>query len=133
MTDLDNIQFIDNPAVQNSDGAYLDIQINVAKALESWRLSLFSFEWLTPEGKIKTTEALSENERPKRRTTESHIKNGTALEKPILGIGLKDNIEIGAGRAIFLTLAAHGMKTMPVHIPKSNESDFKPFRADVNS
>jgi hypothetical protein len=46
---------------------------------------------------------------------------------------MMENIEIGCGRAEFLTLAAHGLKTMPVHIPKSNESDFKPFRADVKS
>jgi hypothetical protein len=49
-----------------------------------------------------------------------------------LGIGLQDNVEIGSERAVLLTLAALGYETMPVHIPKSNESDFKHFRADVS-
>ena len=48
-------------------------------------------------------------------------------------IGMMDNVEIGVGRAELLTLAAAGIETMPVHIPKSSESDFKPFRADVKS
>lgn len=103
--------------------------IDAAKALESWRTSLFSFEWLDENGNIKPFEDLSAAEADKRRRVEDTLDKGGALERPVLGIGLQDNVEIGAGRAEFLTLAARGMATIPVHIPKSCESDFKPFLA----
>jgi hypothetical protein len=40
-----------------------------------------------------------------------------------------ENVEIGAGRAVFLTLAALGAKKLPVHIPKTHEDEFSPFLA----
>ena len=130
MGNKENIEFIDNAA---SGEHYICVIVDVSCVLKSWRDSLFSFEWLSPEGEIKSSEELSEQEQPKRASVEEKLHNGKPIEKPILGIGLQDNIEIGSGRAEFLTLAAHGLKEIPVHIPKSNESDFKDFLADVNS
>jgi hypothetical protein len=122
--------FVDNPVVKSRRDHYVDIEVNVEKILTSWRISLFSFEWLKPGGGgIRETAELPENEQPKRREVERKLQAGEALEKPVLGIGLMDNVEIGVGRAVFLTLAAQGIKTIPVHIPKSNETEFKPFRA----
>jgi len=97
--------------------------------LESWRMSLFSYEWVLPDGRIKDLAELSEAEQPKRKIVEDALKNGDKLEKPVLGIGLLENVEIGSGRATFLTLAANGCKTMPVHIPKSSTKEFAPFLA----
>ena len=82
-----------------------------------------------PDGRIKTLEELPEKEHAKRRDAEEKIEKQTDLEKPILGIGLMDNVEIGSGRALFLSLAAHGVKTIPVHIPKSNQDEFKNYLA----
>ena len=130
--DITNIKFIDNSATKNSDGRYTSITVTVDDVLKSWRDSVFSYEWMDGEGKIKAFEELPEHEKPKRTRVEDIITQGLPLEKPLLGIGLKDNVEIGVGRAEFLTLASHGMKTIPVHIPKSNESDFKAFLADVD-
>lgn len=130
--DITNIQFIDNSAAKNDSGRYASIAVNVERVLESWRDSVFSYEWLDGNGKIKSNDDLAEREKPKRRRVEEALQSKDPLEKPILGIGLKDNIEIGTGRAEFLTLAAHGVKTIPVHIPKSNESDFKDFIVGVN-
>jgi hypothetical protein len=121
-------KFVDNPVVKSRRDNYIDIDVNVEKVLKSWRISLFSFEWLGPEGRIKSADELPEAEKPKRAEVERRLKAGEALEKPILGIGMLDNIEIGSGRAVFLTLAAQGAKTVPVHIPRSNEGEFKPFR-----
>jgi hypothetical protein len=124
-------KFIDNPVAQSRPGAYLDITVSVEKILKSWRVSLFSFEWMRPDGQIKSGGELPEGERPKRAEVERKLAAGEALEKPVLGIGLLDNVEIGSGRAVFLTLAASGVAVIPVHIPKSNESEFKAFRADI--
>lgn len=106
----------------------MNIEVDVALVLKSWRLSLFSFEWLRPDGSLKALKELAENEAQKRRLVEEKLKNGIALEKPVLGIGIADNIEIGAGRAEFLTLAAQGIAVIPVHIPAANKSDFKPYQ-----
>ena len=131
MTERQAIEFIDNAGATNAQ--YICVNIDVSKVLESWHLSVFSFEWLKSDGSIKSLEELSEDEKPKREEVEGTLKKGNSIIKPILGIGIQDNIEIGTGRAVLLTLAALGVETMPVHIPKSNESDFQAFLADVNS
>lgn len=121
--------FITNPVIQGREDHYATIQIKVDAVLESWRMSLFSYEWILPDGRIRDTNELSENERTKRAAIESSLKRQDQLEMPILGIGLLENVEIGSGRALFLTLAAHGYKTIPVHIPKSNTKEFASFLA----
>ncbi len=123
-----NFTFRDNPVAAGRAGHYMEITVDCDKVMKSWRSSLFSFEWLLPDGRIKSTAELPAHEQPRREAVEQALSSGQALEKPILGIGMIDNVEIGSGRATFLTLVAHGAKTIPVHIPVSNEADFKKFR-----
>lgn len=123
--------FIPNPALQSREGHFTVIEIDTAQALRSWQRSLFSYEWLTPDGSIKEKEALAPAEREKRRQVEEAVAAGQPLPMPVLGIGIMDNIEIGSGRAEFLTLAAQGRRFLSVHIPKSNLADFKPFLAQT--
>lgn len=130
--EVNNIQFIENPALHGRANRYICIVIDVPGVLESWRRSLFSFEWLRPDGEIKDLPELPAREQPKRAAVEQKLETGMPIEQPVLGIGLMENVEIGIGRAEFLTLAARGVTRMPVHIPASNESDFKAFRADVS-
>jgi len=127
MTTQMDIAFTDNPAIQGKESKYETVTVDVAKTIASWRESMFSFEWLTPEGDIKPAEELSEREQPKRQQIEELLKQGKPLAKAVLGIGLQDNIEIGIGRAHFLTAASKGLKSLPVHVPKSSAEDFKPF------
>ena len=122
-------QFKDNPVATGRPDHYMEMTIDTAKIMKSWRASLFSFEWLLPDGRIKTAGELSETERPRREAVEEALQKNQPLDKPILGIGMMDNVEIGSGRATFLTLVAHGAATLPVHIPRSNETDFKKFQA----
>lgn len=131
MNRLNEIKFIDNAAIGTRHENYTTVFVDVRAVLKSWQLSLFSFQWLSPEGQIKSLPELPVDEQPKRKGVEEKLQAAAAIERPILGIGLMDNIEIGVGRAEFLTLAAHGMETIPVHIPKSNESDFKAFLATL--
>jgi hypothetical protein len=133
MTQDKNIRFTENPTVAEDPARYVTLHVRVADVVESWRDSLFSFEWLNPDGEIKSMDELKDSEQEKRRAVEKLLKDSSPIPMPILGIGMMDNIEIGSGRAEFLTLAACGVKTMPVHIPKSCETDFKPFLADVKS
>lgn len=123
------LSFIDNPAIKGREKNYAEVTVSIPKIVQSWRESLFSYEWMMPDGRIKARDELPEGERPKRDAAEKAIESGGPLEKPVLGIGLLENVEIGTGRAILLTLAAHGVKTMPVHIPASHKDEFKPFIA----
>jgi len=122
-----NMKFIDNPALLSTKHKYNTVLVDTDKTIKSWRASIFSFEWLTPEGKIKTEDQLCAKEHTKRRAIETLIKEKKPIPKSVLGIGIQDNIEIAIGRAHFLTLAAHNIICIPVHIPKSNIEDFKPF------
>lgn len=131
MDRLDQIKFIDNAAIASRPENYTTVFVDVKAVLKSWRLSLFSFQWLAPDGRIKELAELPEDEKPKRKRVETCLKSAAPIERPVLGIGLMDNVEIGAGRAEFLTLAAHGATRLPVHIPKSNQSDFKAFLAAI--
>ncbi|MFP4314070.1 MAG: hypothetical protein ACLFR0_07065 [Alphaproteobacteria bacterium] len=132
MTDLTNIKFTANKAAQSRPDHYLDVNVNARAIIESWKSSLFSHEWLSPEGRIKDLKELPASEQSKRENVELALANAQEIAKPILGIGLLENVEIGSGKAEFLTLAALGLDKIPVHIPKSNESDFKDFICDVN-
>lgn len=121
------VQFTDSPALTGRESKYRTVEVNVDAVLQSWRLSLLSFEWLTPEGTLRTLDSLPLREREKRLQVEHLLSTGQKLERPVLGIGLMDNVEIGGGKAVFMTLAALGYKTLPVHIPVSCEKELKSF------
>ncbi len=133
MSITQSVNFIDNKAALAKPEQFISIEVSVEAVLKSWKLSVFSYEWLARDGSIKSFSALSEAEAEKRALVEKALKAGEPLEKPLLGIGIQDNVEIGSGKAVLLTLADMGLKTMPVHIPKSNKSDFNAFLADVPS
>jgi len=132
MTKNANIEFIDNKAAQKAPEKFMSVQVDVARVLKSWKTSLFSYEWLDGEGKIKPFQDLDAPQTDKLRAAQSKMTSGEKLEKPILGIGILDNVEIGAGHAEFIIAALQEYKAIPAHIPKSNESDFKDFIADVS-
>lgn len=119
--------FTDNPAIISRREHYFDARVSVELILQSWRQSLFSHEWLLADGRIKSIRELPGTEAHKREKVELDLAGRRPLIKPVLGIGLLDNVEIGSAKAEFLTLASMGWHEIPVHIPKSNADDFKPF------
>ncbi|MBI1326609.1 MAG: hypothetical protein GC136_03100 [Alphaproteobacteria bacterium] len=131
MSPFEPDQFNDHPVAVKANGKFTSVMVDVDAVVKSWKKSLFSYEWLTPEGAIKPIDALNDAEMQKRALVEERITKGDKLEKPILGIGMLDNVEIGSGREILLTLAAHGTKKMPVHVPASQVAEFKKFRVDL--
>lgn len=124
-----NLQFTDNPSLKGREDRYIVVKVRTEAILKSWRQSLFSFEWLTPDGGIRPLDDLPLHERDKRLKVEKSLIDGTGLTRPVLGIGMLENVEIGAGRDVFLTLAAHGLPEIEVHIPASNKPDFNHFTA----
>lgn len=125
------ISMIPSSSLQGREADYKGIVVSVPRVLSSWRHSLFAFEWLDPKGALKTKDSLPEAEREKRNSVEKAIEEGAPLECPVLGIGLLDTVEIGAGRAVFLTLAAHGFTEVEVHVPEKSFRFFKDFLAST--
>ena len=121
------LKFSDNIAIKGREDRYQTVRVASAAVIKSWRSSLFSFEWLDENGAIRALDDLPLHERDKRLKVEKALASAESLNRPVLGIGVLDNVEIGAGRDVFLTLAARGFKEIEVHIPKSAIADFKPF------
>ena len=127
--DTDTFHMADSTAIRGREDRYTVLRVRTKDVLKSWRSSLFSFEWLNPDGSIRSLDELPLHERDKRIKVEKSIKSGDVLERPVLGIGIMDNVEIGANRDVFLTLASIGLNEIEVHIPVSNMADFKKFIA----
>lgn len=122
-----SLHFTDSPSIKGREDRYLTVRVRVKDVLKSWKKSLYSFEWLLPDGTIRTLDDLPLHERDKRLKVEKHLSSGDTLSRPVLGIGIMDNVEIGAGRDVFLTLAAKGLTDIEVHIPASNQKEFSKF------
>ncbi len=121
------VQFTDNKITSGKEGAYRVEEVLVGKVLESWKFSLFSFEWLTPDGDMRDLSDLPDLEQEKYQKIMLQLSRNEPLERPVLGIGVMDNIEIGSRRDIFLTLAKQGYTKLSVHIPAANLKEFTPY------
>lgn len=120
-------RFNDNPAIKGKEARYDVVFVDCSKVIKSWKASLFSFEWLAEDGSVRALDDLPLKEHDKRAAVEKALSHHEPLDRPVLGIGIMDNVEIGAGRDVFLTLASLGAKNVEVHIPKSCTKDFKDF------
>ncbi len=121
------ISFIDNRSVSGQEDKYKTVTVDVDKIIQNWRSSLFAHSWFHADGRMKALEELSDIEQERRRDVEQQIDGKQHIERPVLGIGLLDNVEIGSGRSVFVTLAAHQYKEVSVHIRLSNEDELKDF------
>lgn len=127
LSDGKNIPLTNHDSVSYSSTKYKTVTVDVAKTVESWKNSLFSYEWLTKDGDFKNIENLPPKDQERRTEILKKIEQGKPLVTPILGMGMLDNVEIGVGRAVFLTLAIMGATEIPVHIPVSQEDFFEKF------
>ena len=122
------LRFMDNPST--AKGEYICVEVDIEKVLQSWQQSVFAKNWLDEKAHLKPFESLDENDQQRLLDVKTKIEAGEAIPYPVLGIGLMDHIEIGSARAIFIYLCALGHTSMAVHIPASNEQDFKEFLSD---
>lgn len=128
---MNTLNLIANTGTLQDPDLYTEITVDAGKIIESWTLSVMSLEWLDKKGRIKALKNLKPMKQEKRLAIEEALKNGERIEKPILGIGLYDNVEMGSGRAAFVTLAAQGFDCIPVHVRKSQLASFQEFVCDV--
>jgi hypothetical protein len=122
-----HISFITNPAIKGREDKFVTLKIAVEPVVKSWKHSLFAHEWVKPDGTLKSPHELSDANRAKRLRVEERLKKGEALECPVLGLGVTDEVEIGSGRDVLLTLADHEVAVIEVHVPKSHSDDFRAF------
>lgn len=123
-----SVKFIDNSGIKGRENSYVALTVKADLVIQSWKNSLFSFEWLTPDGKIRGASLLSESDQQKFNAVAKKLKYGEAVERPILGFGILDNVEIGSKKDVFLTLASHGVTEISVHILKQDEKHFADYR-----
>lgn len=126
---MENITFVDHSVALAKPDMYMTVDVDIESVLKSWKSSLFSFEWLHNDGRLRTLDELPLAQRQKRLDTQQAIENGQSLVKPVLGIGMLNSVEIGSGKAVFLTLAAAGYTAIPVHITVADKADFAPYLA----
>lgn len=123
----DTITFTDNPAIESRMERYVTLKLSTAHVLAGWRSSLMAHEWLDQNGHVRKPDTLNMLDRDKVLKAERILDGGGSLPRPVLGIGIFDNIEIGAGRDIFCLLVLKGARTIEAHVPRSNEKEFKAF------
>ena len=121
------LHLTDNPAISARADRYMTVSVDIGRVLGGWRQSLMAHEWLNSDGTLRDTDHLNMLDRDKVLKAQKAWERGEALPRPVLGIGILDNIEIGAARDIFYVLATSGAKTLEVHIPRSNQSEFRPY------
>lgn len=121
--------FTDNRVAIGNAAQYAEILVDAGKILQNWRASLMAHEYLDKTGAVKSDDDITETRLEKRETIRQALADGQTLEKPVLGIGIFDNVEIGAGADILVTLFLEGHTVIPVHVRKSQMNDFVPFRA----
>ena len=122
-----SLNLVDNSAIKGQEDKYKTVTIDVPLVIKDWRSSLFAHSWINPDGNMKSLEELSQVEQERRIEVEQKLEKNDVIERPILGIGLLDHVEIGSGRSIFVTLAAHNLEQLSVHIRMSNEEELNKF------
>jgi hypothetical protein len=123
-----NLNLIDNPSIQDRNHKFTVMTVDLNKIVKDWKKSLYSFEWLLPDGSIRPPEKLTTDYRHQTQNIEQIYQLGGTLERPVLGFGMMDNVEIGSRKEVLLTLARIGVENLEVHVPTSCSDDFKKFR-----
>lgn len=121
------IKLVNNTSLKGREDKFTLMEVNLDKIVSGWKESLFSFEWLTPEGQVKVMKDLSESHAKQYQDIEKQYKQSNPLERPVLGLGMMDNVEIGSRKEVLLTLHTLGVPKLEVHVPNSCIKDFQKF------
>lgn len=118
------IKFIENPNISGKQDKYITLELSLDKIIKSWRKSLFSFEWILPDGKVRTPNEMTEDIKLKYTYALQFVQENRPIPMPILGIGVMDNVEIGSGREFVLMLYTQKAKILYAHVPINDEKEF---------
>jgi len=121
------INFIENPSIRSKENKYITVDLDINAVIRDWRQSLFSFEWLLPDGSVRSVDEMAENIRTKYAYALSKLEKNDPIPMPILGIGVLDNIEIGSGKEFVILLHVKKQKKLTAHILIHDEKEFIPY------
>lgn len=113
-----NFVLVDNPSANKE--MFTVQEIYLPDALKAWKDSVFSYEWLNENAKVKSIEMLQPDQQEQFSVIKESIERGEIMPRPVLGIGIMENIEIGAGKALMMTIAALGYTHISAHIPRAD-------------
>lgn len=119
------IQWTDHEFAIKSPDLYKIMSVNGDQAIQSWRLSLFSFEWLDGGETVKPIKNLKPDDRNRYLAIKEAYENGDPVTRPVGGIGINNNLEFGDGRAVFLTLYDLGVRDFEIHVRTNQYEDLK--------
>ena len=117
--------FIDHEIVRRTPNDYTEMQLHPDKILKAWALSLFAHEVLEKNGAVKTEDKMSDTTLEKFISARHAFEKGEEVTKPVIGVGIMDNIEIGIGREIVAAAKIMSLTEIPVIIRKSQLSDIE--------
>jgi len=124
----DQITFKNAAMIAMRPDGFVEIEVDTQKVLNNWKESAFAHDWMDFDKGPKPMSDLKDSALEKSQAVLIKLKKNEAISKPILGIGMHGGVEIGSGRAAFVTLSALGATSLPVFIPASNEKFFKKFK-----
>lgn len=98
---------------------YVVLTLPLDGLIESWRASIVAHEWLY-QGQCRAKDDLKTDDlKQEWQNICDQFESGADIERPLLGIGMLDNIEVGTNRAV-VSVAHHlGLSSIEVLAPKS--------------
>lgn len=107
--------FYDHEVVRRSPADYVEMRLSPSALLKAWSLSMFAHEMLANDGTVKPVDCMNTETLEKLLYAQDAMKKGEAVAKPIIGVGIMDNIEIGIGREIVVAAQTMNIPEIPVH------------------
>ena len=123
-----DFKWVSSQSVKDHPNPYTVLTVDISKIVKSWRQSIIAHEWLDQGTHFRDVEHLSFHLRRQWEETLANIESGQDLERPILGIGIIDNVEIGTNRAIISVARTLGWKTIEVVVPEKMVDLFEEFK-----
>lgn len=124
-------QFCDHAVTLNNPDDYVELQVMPNQILQAWRSSMFAHELIAKDGRIKDENDLEGQNLEKYLTAFEALKRGESIEKPLLGIGIYDGVEIGTGREIIVAAFHLGIPNVPIHVRKAQSDEVQACLASV--
>jgi len=120
-------QFCDHVIVSKNPDDYTEVNTSPTSIFNGWKLSFFAHELLNKDGTIKNQADLSGDTLQKYIQAAESLRRGEPIEKPILGVGIYDGIEIGVGREVIAAAYHAGLKSIPANIRKGQATEVQSF------
>lgn len=117
--------FCDHIVVQKNPEDYTEMVLTPSQIFDAWKSSMFAHELIAKDGTIMGENALKGPSLQKYIAAYESLKRDEAVEKPVLGIGLFDGIEIGIGREIIAAAYHLNITDLPIHVRAAQAEEIK--------